>query len=500
MRGISNLVAAALGIPGAKRGFYRETGNHLVVVRPLLRSYTMMAKLLSLNHQALRADIRRTLRMGIPLVGAQLLQMGNGLVDAIIAGRMGRSELAAGGIGGSLWFVFSLSCIGLMAGLSPTLSRLIGERRKVFVGTIFRQGIWLGLFTGVIAMLLLLVVSFNVYRFSFAPELPALIHDYLLGACWSLPFFALVMAARNVCEATNLTRPVLFVTALGLGVNVLGSLGLGLGWFGLPALGLFGIGLATSFVNVCMAIALFQLLKGRRFARFQLFSAFERPRWEFVKPMLSLSIPIFLGMLFEAGLFVATSLQMGTIGLLESGAHQIAISASAFCYMLPLGMSFALTARIGRASAMQSIPALQLRIASGAVITICMAVLTALMLILFRYQIAGVYTSDIELQYFAGTLLLFGAVFQLSDGAQVMLIGVLRGLHDTRIPMFINAFSYWVIAFGLGVYCAHVLELGAYGLWVGLITGLTVASFLLAWRLHWKMQSLKQASATAGST
>jgi len=449
-----------------------------------------MAGLPSLGHQALRADIRRTLRMGIPLVGAQLLQMGNGLADAIIAGRIGRSELAAGGIGASLLFVFSLSCIGLMAGLSPTLSRLIGQRRKVFVGTVFRQGIWLGLITGVVVMLILLLVSYNVYRFPFAPELPSLIQDYLLGACWSLPFFALVMAARNVCEATNLTRPVLLVTALGLVVNVIGSLGLGLGWLGLPALGLYGIGLATTLVNICMAIALFQLLRGRRFARFELFASLDKPRWEYVGPMLSLSIPIFLGMLFEAGLFVATSLQMGTIGLVESGAHQIAISATAFCYMLPLGISFALTARIGRAAAMQSMPALRLRIASGAVIMICMTAITVLSLVLFRFQIAGIYTNDAELRYFAGSLLLFGAVFQLSDAAQIMLIGILRGLHDTRIPMLINAFSYWVVAFGFGLFCAHVLDFGAYGLWMGLITGLSVASLLLAWRLHWKMKAL----------
>lgn len=451
------------------------------------------------NKHALRADIRRTLRMGLPLVGAQLLQMGNGLVDAIIAGRIGRSELAAGGIGGSLFFVFSLSCIGLMAGLSPTLSRLIGQRRKVFVGTVFRQGMWLGLITGVIAMLLLLLVGYNVYRFPFATELPPLIQDYVMGACWSLPFFALMMAARNVCEATNLTRPVLLVTGLGLGVNILGSLGLGLGWFGLPTLGLFGIGLATTLVNVCMAIALFQLLRGRRFSRFDLFSAFDRPRWEFLKPMLSLSIPIFLGMLFEAGLFVATSLLMGTIGLVESGAHQIAISASAFCYMLPLGMSFALTARIGRAAAMQSIPALKLRIASGAIIMLCMVAITVSLLVLFRFRIAGVYTNDVELRYFAGSLLLFGAFFQLSDGAQIMLIGILRGLHDTRIPMFINAFSYWVVAFGFGIYCTYVLGLGAYGLWIGLITGLSVASVLLAWRLRWKLQSLMREGSMAES-
>lgn len=440
----------------------------------------------------LKADLLRTLRMALPLIGAQLLQTGNGLVDAIIAGRIGNSELAAGGIGASLWFVTSLLCIGLMAGLSPTLSRLIGERRRAFVGRVFRQGVWLGLFTGILALSIVILVRQSVHLFPFAPELPSLIKEYLMGAAWSLPFFALVMAARNVCEATGLTRPVLVVTAMGLVINAAGSAILGLGLFGMPTLGLFGIGIATTIVNVITAFVLFAFLRGDRFIRFQLFADIERPDWTYLGPMLNLSIPICLGMLFEAGLFVATSIQMGAIGIVEAGAHQVAISASAFCFMLPLGMSFALTARIGRAAGQRSMSSIRLRIVSGSLLVMLMACLTALGLVVFRYQIASIYTSDSELIEFAASLLLLGAVFQLSDGAQIMLIGMLRGLHDTRVPMLINAFSYWVIAFGTGVFAAHVLDFGAYGLWFGLITGLSIASVLLGFRLKWKLISMQR--------
>ena len=440
---------------------------------------------------ALKADILRTLRIGLPLVAAQLLQMGNGLIDTIIAGRISRADLAAGGIGAGLWFVSSLLCIGLMAGLSPTLSRLIGERRRAFVGQIFRQGVWLALFAGLLAMLSVLIIRHFVHLIPLQPELIPLIKAYLLGAAWSLPFFSLVMAARNVCEATGMTRPVLVVTAMGLMINALASYALGLGAAGLPALGLLGIGIATSLVNVCMAIVLFILISGTRFKRFMLFAALERPQWQHISPMLDLSVPIFFGLLFEAGLFVATSVQMGAIGIIESGAHQIAISASAFCFMLPLGMSFAITARVGRAVGQQSMASVRLRILSGSLLTLAMASFTAFLLIVFRYTIAGIYTSDPELISFAVSLLMLGAVFQLSDGAQIMLIGALRGLHDTRVPMLINAFSYWVIAFGLGVYAAHGLGFGAYGLWFGLITGLSVASLLLGLRLRWKLGRLK---------
>jgi len=432
--------------------------------------------------------MRRALVLALPLIGAQLLQMGNGLVDALVAGRLGRVELAAGGIGSSLLFITSLACIGLMAGLSPTLSKLIGARRRAYVGTIFRQGVWLGVVTGSVATLILLLIARYIHMLSIEPVLLPHIRQYLYTACWSLPFIALVMAARNVCEATALTRPVLTVQLLGLGVNIIVDLGLGLGWFGLPRWGLFGIGLATTLVNVCMAIALFLLLLNARFSRYNLFASIDKPSWEHLAPMLALSIPIFLALLFEAGLFAATAIQMGTIGTLEAGAHYIAIGATSFCYMLPLGLSFALTARVGRVLGRGESASLHLRIWSGGLLTLAMSIFTAAILVLFRFPIAALYTSDADLQRFAASLLLLAAVFQLSDGAQVALIGMLRGLHDTRVPMLINAFSYWIIAFGIGYYSAHHLGHGAYGLWAGLIIGLSVAACLLGWRLKYKMQ------------
>ncbi|MFK7992852.1 MAG: MATE family efflux transporter [Granulosicoccus sp.] len=445
-----------------------------------------------IRHVTLKAELLRTLRMGLPLIGAQLLQMSNGLVDAIIAGRIGNNELAAGGVGASLWFFTSLLCIGLMAGLSPTLSKLIGERRRAFVGRVFQQGAWLGVLVGLVSLAIVMVIQQSVHLFPFTPELPPLISEYLMGAAWSLPFFALVMAARNVCEATGLTRPVLMVTSMGLLINAIGSSILGLGLFGVPALGLLGIGMATTLVNVCMALALLAFISTPRFRRYQLFADIQRPDWSILGPMLKLSVPICLGMMFEAGLFVVTSVQMGMIGVVETGAHQIAISASAFCYMLPLGLSFALTARIGRAAGQRSMKSIRLRIVSGGLLVMIMACLTAMTLVVFRYQIAGVYTGDPALVEFAASLLILGAVFQLSDGAQIMLIGMLRGLHDTRVPMLINAFSYWIIAFGTGLFAAHTLGLGAYGLWFGLITGLSVASLLLGFRLRWKLLSMQE--------
>jgi len=238
--------------------------------------------------------------MALPLIGAQLLQMGNGLVDAIVAGRLGRVELAAGGIGATMWFFVSLLCIGLMAGLSPTLSELIGDRRRNAVGKVFRQGLWLGVITGVFGTVCLLLMHYYLDRTALDPELIPAIRAYLITSCWSMPAMAVILAARNVCEAVNLTRPVLLVQSLGLLVNIIVDLTLGLGMFGFPKLGMYGIGLATSAVMIVMAVVLMLLLTGQRFSRYNLFASFETPDWAQIKPLLVLSIPIFFALVFEA--------------------------------------------------------------------------------------------------------------------------------------------------------------------------------------------------------
>ncbi len=422
---------------------------------------------------------------------AQLLTMGNGLVDALVAGRLGRLELAAGGIGAGLWFFASLSCIGLMAGISPTLSQLIGQRRRVYVGSVFTQGLWIGVITGTVAMLCAWLITASLNHWSLRTELVPLIKQYLLAASFSLPAFAVVMACRNACEATGYTRGVVVIQLLGLCINIIADLALGLGWFGFPKLGLLGIGIATSVVSITMAIALVIYLRGERFSRYQFLKKFEKPRWTDMKPMLMLSVPIYLALLFEAGLFVATAVQMGMLGTLEAGAHNIAIGISGACYMLPLGLSFALTARVGRVYGRGAFESLKLRLASGVLITLLLALTTVTLLVLFRYQLTGLYTSDEELRQFATGLIALAAVFQLSDGAQVALLGMLRGMSDTRVPMLINAFSYWAIAFAAGYYTAHHLGWGATGLWFGLILGLTVAAVLLAWRLKIRVKQVE---------
>ena len=432
---------------------------------------------------AIVRDARRTLYIALPLMGAQVLQLGNGVVDALVAGRLGRAELAAGGMGAGLWFFVSMACIGLMAGLSPTLANLIGASRRVAVGAQFRQGLWFAAIVGALALVAIRLCMATLNQWGFDPEIPPLMIEYLSTAGWSLPAFAMMMACRNLYEATGISAPVLIMQVIGLIVNTVCSFGLGLGLWCLPKLGLLGIGLSTSIVAVVMAVLMFVWLRAKRFQRYQLFQVFEWPKPAVLGSMLVLALPIYFGMVFEGGIFFFTNLQMATIGTLESAAHNVAIGIAAMCYMLPLGLSLALTARVGKAYGRGSRGLAIRRVVSGLLVTALLAMTTITALIVSRHWVGTLYTDDVDVLALIATLLIFAAVFQLSDGVQVVLIGMLRGLQDTRVPMLINAFSYWVIAAPVGYYLAHNTRIGAPGLWLGLIIGLSIASLLLAWRL-----------------
>jgi len=446
---------------------------------------------LAWQRHTLSAEMRRALLAALPLMGAQVLSIGNGMVDALVAGRLGAAELAAVGIGAGVLFMITLSSIGMLAGLSPTMARLRGQGRRADVGVVFRQGLWLASGLIVIDLAILAACALTIDRWGLDAGIVQPMQAYLGTAMWSLPGTVLLVTARNLCEATARAKPILYVQLAGLIINLLADLGLGLGYFGLPRLGVAGIGWSTTIVQSVTCLILFMLLRGRTYQRFEPYAPMERPDPVRLLALLSLSAPICLMLLCESGLFVATGIQMGMIGTVAAGAHNIAITTAAATYMLPLGLSFALTARMGVAFGRGSIGGLRLRVVSGVLLTLLLACVTSLLLVVFRHPIAALYTSDPEVRSLAASMLILGAVFQLSDGLQATMIGLLRGVQDTRVPMFINAFAYWGIGFGTGYLAAHRFGFGAYGLWFGLIAGLSVAALLQGFRLMNRLRFLE---------
>ena len=424
-------------------------------------------------------------------MGAQLLGMGNGLVDALVAGRLGPAELAAVGIGGSVIFLVTVSSIGLMASLSPLMAAARGAGRRPDVGALFRQGLWMALAFGLadLALVQLCIATLPGWGMD-AGLLPALI-VYLDAAKWGLPAAVLLLAARNVCEATARTRQVLAVQGVALGVNLVADLGLGLGMFGLPRLGVAGIGWSTTIVQCVAAATLFALLARPTFERFRLWRPFQWPDFARLRIVLALSAPICLTVLSESALFGATAIGMGRLGTLPASAHNIAIGTTAFMYMLPLGLSFALTARVGAAHGRGSMAAVRLRVRTGIAVALALATTTSCLLAAFGGRLAALYTDDPDVRALAARFFVYAAVFQVSDAMQVTLISALRGLADTRVPMLLNIVAFWGVGAPVGYLAAYRTPLGPEGLWLGLIVGLSASALLQGTRLRWRLRAAR---------
>jgi MATE family multidrug resistance protein len=271
------------------------------------------------------------------------------------------------------------------------------------------------------------------------------------------------------------------------GLFVLGPVGyvLTFGKLGFPAMGAGGLGIASALTMWLQATTFaVYLWNTKRFAHLQLFAHFEWPRRAPIAQLLRTGLPIGITVLMEGSLFIVTALLIARLGALPAAAHQIAINVSALCFMIPMGVAEATTVRVGHALGSGERDGIRRAAHAGYAIVLATQALSALFLLLGHDLVVSLYTDDLAVAALAGTLLLYAAAFQFPDGIQVLSAGALRGLKDTRVPMWLAAVSYWGLGMPLGAGLGLGLGWGPQGMWLGLILGLTAAAVLLGWRFE----------------
>ncbi len=255
------------------------------------------------------------------------------------------------------------------------------------------------------------------------------------------------------------------------------------GRFGAPALGPLGSGLATAIAVWAQGLAYILYV---RFSPSYQGVDWTRGRWRaephHLKPLLRVGMPIAVTLLLEVGMFSTASLIVGGLGPDQVAANQVALSLVTVVFMVPLGLSLATTVRIGRAAGAHDVIAVRHAALAAATLVLATQGVSAFLLLTAPRFLVSLYTTDPAIIAIAGSLLAYGALFQLSDGIQVLANGALRGLKDTRIPMFVTAFSYWLVGVPTGALLALHFRLGAAGMWLGMLAGLTPAALLLSIR------------------
>ena len=436
-----------------------------------------------------RTEFRATMALAWPLILANLTMAAIGATDVVLMGWLGARPLAASALGINLTFAFGLICLGLITASSPMMATALGARRRSVreVRRTFRQSLWL-IATLIVPLWLILWNSEPIIR-GLGQE-PALARDaqtFLRGYMWSQLPFLLFQAMRNFVSALERPGWVLAISIAGIIFNALLGYGLIFGRFGLPAWGLFGGGLASSIVWAAQALALaLVIVADRQFRRFHLFGRWWRPDWPRYRKLWTLGLPIGLAMGFEGGVFSAAAYLMGLINAQSLAAHAVALQIAALSFMVPWGLAQAATVRVGRHLGEGDRDAITRAGWIAWVSGVAFMAVMAIVIWSIPRPLITVFLDDVpanaEVIRLGVSFLALAAIFQIVDGAQVVGAGMLRGLHDTRVPMLFAFVGYWLIGIGVGAWLAFVSGWDGVGLWTGLAIGLTVVSVLMLWR------------------
>ncbi len=431
----------------------------------------------------------RTLAMlGGPILIAQIAQMANGVIDTVMAGHASARDLAAVGIGSSLWMPLFLFFMGLLGALQPIISGYNGARTLEKIMPATWQGLYLAAAGSVIMILLLTNVHPVLALLNLERDTAGITQGYLDAFAWGVPAMLMMTALRGLTDGLGHTRVIMAFSVLSTLINLPLNYIFIYGKLGLPAMGGVGCGWATSLSNGIAAVALLVYLnRSHAYRRFHLLADWAKPELAGLVYILKLGVPIGFTIFVEASMFSVIALFLAPLGPVVVAGHQIALNVVSLLFMLPLSIGMALTLRVSFLMGAGAPDTARLISRSSLILAAATALMFAVLLWVFSEGIAALYTGEIEVQQVTIRLLFFAALFQIADVIQVTCISALRGYKDTRIPMFIMLFSFWGVGLPLGYLLTFTDVLwpamGAAGFWVGLTGGLTSASILLGWRL-----------------
>ncbi len=434
------------------------------------------------------AEWRTLAILGGPILVAQLAQMANGVIDTVMAGHASAEDLAAVGIGTSLWMPLFLFFMGMLGALQPIISGYNGARtiEKIMPAT------WQGLYLAAIGSVIMIGLLTNVHPVLALLDLDVhtarITQGYLDAFALGIPALLLITALRGLTDGLGHTRVIMAFSVLSTLVNLPMNYIFIYGKLGLPAMGGVGCGWATAISNGVAAVGLLLYLnRSRAYRQFHLVSDWVKPDIAGLRYVLAIGIPIGFTIFVEASMFSVIALFLAPLGPVVVAGHQIALNVVSLLFMLPLSIGMALTLRVSFLMGAGAPDTARLIARSSLILATGTALVFALMLLVFSREIAALYTGDQAVQAVTVRLLMFAAFFQIADVIQVTCISALRGYKDTRIPMFIMLFSFWGVGLPLGYLLTFtnwlLPAMGAAGFWVGLTGGLASAGLLLGWRL-----------------
>jgi multidrug resistance protein, MATE family len=426
-----------------------------------------------------------TLNLAYPVMLSQLGQVMVGVADSMMVGQIGKDSLAGASLGNSIFFLILTFGIGISYGITPLVAKADGEDNPQTIMNLLKHGFLVNMATSVLLLVLLILTSL-IFPYLGQPEqVVVLAVPYFLVISASIIPFMIFQTVRQYAEGLSLTKQAMIVTVSGNIINILMNYILIFGKLGFPSLGLLGAGIATLIARVIMAgIMIVFVVYHKRFRIYWKHYTRAGIDTQVFRRILSIGLPSGFQFIFEVGAFSFAAIMVGWAGTSALAAHQIAISLSSISYMMATGIATATTIRVGNQLGKSDFQKLREVGNTGFLIGAGFMGISALVMVLLNHYLPTWYIDDAEVIKLASRLILIAALFQISDGLQVVGLGALRGMSDVRIPTLYTLLAYWILALPVGYFFGITLDFGAAGVWIGLLTGLTVTAGLLIIRFR----------------
>ncbi|WP_292041403.1 MATE family efflux transporter [Massilia sp. UBA6681] len=438
-----------------------------------------------------RTEISTLWRLSWPMLVGQLATVGMGVADVAMTGHVSAEELAAVSLGTSVWSIVLVTVMGTMMAINTVVAHEIGAARYDQVPHSVRQAMWKGLLVGLVGCLFANLCTLLFGHVGLDEQVAGRAAMYLHVASLGMPAFGCFRALYGYSTSINQTKPIMWIAILGCVFNVFVNWLLIYGNWGFPQLGAVGCAVATALGMWLMLGAMIVWVKhAPPYRQTYPFTGWEGPDWKAIGPMLRLGLPIGITYFAEVSAFGLISLLVARFGVVAVSSHQVALNFSSLVFMVPLSFAIGMMTRVGQAMGEGNPERARFVGWVGVGMSVSFGALSALGIAIFRWEIAAAYTSDPAVQAACAHLLLFAALFQLSDATQVATASAIRGYQVTRPPMIIQLLAFWGVSLPLG--CILGLAPGWFpwtpaapmsttGFWIGLVVALTVAAVLLTW-------------------
>ena len=432
----------------------------------------------------LLAEAKRTLNLAFPIILGEVAQMMLGIIDTAMVGAVGYKQLAAAALVMSVINIPYVFGIGITISVSQMVSMAHGRRDGKLVSHYLFNGFWLCAISALVISLAIELSKNILFHLGQDAEVARLALPYLQIMGWSVIPMLLFLSLKQFTDGLEFTKTAMILSLSALPLNAFLNWLFIYGNWGFPRMELMGAGVGTLITRIFIFIVLAVIILYHRI--FRRYIAVRSKVWKLkrqtIKELLHIGIPSSFQITMEAGAFAISGILIGTIGAVEQAAHQIALSLASLTFMVSMGLSQAGSIRVSNAFGRND----KLAIREIGKSTIFMALIygsfCALIFILFRHQLPFIFNDDREVVLMTAYLLLFAALFQISDSTQAVTAGLLRGIKDVKIPTVFILIAYWAIGIPVGCLLAFYFKMGAAGIWTGFIAGLTFSALFLSFR------------------